>query len=404
MSASMSRYLASTMGWAANHPSASNNLVPVGYDEDDDAEVLGEANELNMMGWSPARALMQARQNARQRRQARMMHRCGPYGGGGGRQMVGGEDDDFDDDSVGEDEIESLGEDDEDVGDDDEGPDVLGANAARVAKRIDRIEDRLRDAKAELRSTPQWRGAKRRRLERKINRLEAKLARKQRRLQQKADKMKRKYGAIPAGALSPEPSIGQGYQRLANFPTTGFYPGSAAAGVEQFVNVQFSNEIYTQADFAAAATAGSTAAINGESDQINYADLQITALQVAVQIQWDRPAAASATGAWVGPPNDVFILVNLSSLIVSGNVNAFYSGQVLPSAGQCLAHTRSNQTETWVYRITGLRDDAVMERNSTAQLVGSVVLVKSPEVAGSVIVTSSIVAQRLRDTVLDRRR
>ena len=61
-----------------------------------------------------------------------------------------------------------------------------------------------------------------------------------------------------------------------------------------------------------------------------------------------------------------------------------------------LAHTKGAQSESWLYRITGLRDDAIMEKNSTAELVGSVVLVKSPETAGSVIVTASIVAQRLR--------
>lgn len=398
MSAAMTQYLAGTLGWAAGHPQASSNLVPVAYDED--PEVLGDAQELVSMGWNPRQAIMAARQ----RRQQRMMHRCGSPRFQ--HPMVGGEDDDdFDDDVLGDDEIEQLGEDDEDVGDDDEGPDVLGANAQRVAKRIDRIEDRLRDAKAELRATPRFRTGKRRRLERKIQRLEAKLARKQRRLQKKTDKLKRKYGALPAGVIGPEPSIARGYERLANFPTTGFYPGSAAAGVEQFVNVQFSGEIFTQADFAAAAAAGSTAAIDGESDQINYADLQVTALQIAVQVQWDRVVpAAAATDPYVGPSNDAFILVNLSSLIVSGNVNAFYSDQVLPSAGQVIAHTRGAQSETWVYRITGLRDDAVMEKNSTAELNGSVVLVKSPETAGSVIVTASVVAQRLRDSVLDRRR
>lgn len=406
------------------HPSPGEGLVPVEGDdgefgtvEGDDDEVLGEAIELGRRGLHPRRALRQARANRRARRMARWQARCNcpmpmpvpvyapsPYGlRVRGEEILGDVEGDDDDDLEGDDdEIEALGADDEEIeGDDDDGPEVLGANAAHVAKRISKLEAKLEMLKAKLAATPRWKVKRRNKIQRKIAKVQMLIAKKERKLAMKNAKLRAKFGVVPVANANPA-TLGQGYQRLANL-AGGRYEVSRPRGVELSLPVLFSGANWLQANFDAAATAGSTAAISGVTSAINYADFAVTALQIGVQILWDKTPAGSSTAAWAGPGNDTAVVVDLSALTCAGNLNAFYADQILPGCGEVKYGAMSAQRETYLYRIDGLRTDALLEKNGTAVLTGLVAIPKSPEVAGSVIITASVIVQALRDNVLDRR-
>lgn len=400
---SFAPYFASTLGafdQTLGHP------IDVGA-EDFGPEELGEYQTEVGAGVHPFRALANVRARARARRAARMSQFMAPaYPSGGGCRCyyppqrgylrgdedldIGGDDDDLAGDEM---EIDDLGaDDDDDIGGDDDAPQVVGAKLSRIENRLMRLRMKRAELQAKYDATPPTRFRRRRKLSRLIDAADRKIRAKEAKISRKKAKLEARFGWLPE--TSPAP---MGYNRLLNQPQIGAYRSSAPSGAELYIPLRFAGANYVVGTFAAAAAAGSNFAIAAETPPVNFADLQITGIQFAVELIADREGVGGFN------PNDIAAIVELNTLFAAGNVNAFYSDQVLPGAGEIIGQTSAPNHVRTVYRMTGLRDNSVLEKNGTAALTGSCEIPISPETATSVVLSGSIICQRLRDAVLDRR-
>lgn len=400
-------YFQNTLGAAdtMGHP------FDLGFDDDElgAAEMMEVQDEIGA-GVPFMQAIRRARARARSRRAARQQARAPqviyacPHGGAGmpyGRPYgrlrgeddeLGGEDDDWDV-SADEDEVEDLGADDDDeLGDDSDHPQVLGASLARLENRVSRLQMKRAEVQAKLDATPRFRTRRRRRLAALLQKIDRKLSRKAAKAAKKKARMEARFGYLPDTRPAP-----MGYDRLLNQPQFGTYRASAPSGAELYIPLRFSGANYLVATFAAAAAAGSTFSIDAETPAVNYADLQITGIQMSIEIIADREAVGGFN------PNDIGVITQLTTLLAAGNVNAFYADQVLPGSGEVAPQASAPNHIRSTYRMTGLRDNSVLEKNGTATLTGSCEIPISPETAVSVVITGSLICQRLRDAVLDRR-